>query len=102
MLRSNSSQPIVIESDDEDMEEVFWTSKDPKNGQTRSRSYGVTVESESGPVRSTGSLDLEAREAVKVALAKLDSEVNSYTTELLLSADLIDAYLIDQIRRRSA
>ncbi len=72
MPRDHYAEPIVIsdddDDDDDDMEEVYV-----KPGGPSRLASGPTLKREPG--RADGTLDWEARDAVKVALAKLDAEV---------------------------
>ena len=82
--RAAPSQPIVIYSDDE-MEEVKLVPHGyMANGERRAAKAG------NGEV---GGLDMGARDAIKVALAKLDAEVRKASSPSASSAEI----LVDQI-----
>lgn len=83
MPRDHYAEPIVIsdddDDDDDDMEEVYVKPGGPSrlaSGPTLKREPGSGYQANGHTNgRADGTLDWEARDAVKVALAKLDAEV---------------------------
>lgn len=70
------SSPIYVDSDDDDMEEVQIQAGPSKSAGGYSNGFSGTAKPEPNYGESTtDDIDPEGREALRVALAKLDSEV---------------------------
>ena len=92
---------IVVSSDEEDMEEVMPVASSSKvskgpgafsNGRHKSVENGY----------SNGGEAVGAKEAVRVALAKLDSEVSVSLFHVLQTSIVADGSLVDQLCRGAA